>query len=447
MTTGAPRAGRPRHVLVIGAYGLIGSGIARRLLSDGCRVSGLGRNSTTARRVLPGAEWHHRDLATLRDTSDWADLLFDVDIVVNCAGALQDGAADRLDIVHRQAVATLAAACRATATGLVQISAVGARTDAGTAFLRTKAAGDDAVRSMAGDWWIIRPGLVLAPTAYGGTALLRMLAAVPLVQPLALPDARIQTVGLADLAEVAARIVRGDIPPGLDCDLAAAQPTSLRDLVSEIRCWLGFAPARWEVVAPDRLTAMVGRIADTLGRFGWRSPLRTTTLDVLRDGVVTQAPVEPKTGPGPGPLPTPNSLASTLQAIPAGAEDRLAARMALLMPIVVATLALFWLISGLVGLMALDQAARILVEAGWPGLLAKASVVLWSLVDILLAVLVAMRRTARVACWAMVGVGAFYLVASTLLVPHLWADPLGPLVKVVPALVLAVVARVLLEPR
>jgi len=445
MTAGAASAGHHRHVLVIGAYGLIGSGIARRLLADGCRVSGLGRDAGTAARVLPAIEWHHRDLATLLDPSDWAGLLSDVDCVVNCAGALQDGATDRLDIVHHRAIAALATACRRSGAGLVQVSAVGARADAGTAFLRTKAAGDAAVRSLAGDWWIIRPGLVLAPSAYGGTALLRLLAAVPLVQPLALPDARIQTVGLADLVDYVARIVRGDFPPGLDCDFAETQSTSLRQLVSEIRRWLGFAPSRWEVVAPAWLTTLVGRTADTLGRLGWRSPLRTTALDVLRDGVLTGAASNPPAKRDPGPVA--RSLAATLQAIPVGAEDRLAARMALLMPVVVAGLALFWLTSGLVGLMSLDRAAHILLDAGWPRPIAEASVVLWSLVDILLAALIAVRRTACIACWAMVGVSAFYLAASTVLVPHLWADPLGPLVKVVPALILAIVASALLESR
>ena len=40
-----------------------------------------------------------------------------------------------------------------------------------------------------------------------------------------------------------------------------------------------------------------------------------------------------------------------------------------------------------------------------------------------------------------------YLVAATALTPTLWLDPLGPLVKVVPSIVLALVALAILDER
>ena len=48
----------------------------------------------------------------------------------------------------------------------------------------------------------------------------------------------------------------------------------------------------------------------------------------------------------------------------------------------------------------------------------------------------------------MVVVGLGYLVTGSVLRPDLWADPLGPLLKILPATMLAVVAAALLnEPR
>ena len=44
-------------------------------------------------------------------------------------------------------------------------------------------------------------------------------------------------------------------------------------------------------------------------------------------------------------------------------------------------------------------------------------------------------------------VGAAYLLGASLITPHLWADPLGTLVKVPPALVLGLVAAALLDER
>ncbi len=40
-----------------------------------------------------------------------------------------------------------------------------------------------------------------------------------------------------------------------------------------------------------------------------------------------------------------------------------------------------------------------------------------------------------------------YLAGGTVLTPNLWADPLGPLVKAIPAMCLAVVALALAEDR
>ena len=45
----AQRGGR--RVLVLGAYGLIGSSVARRLAADGLHVTGLGRSASTAKTV------------------------------------------------------------------------------------------------------------------------------------------------------------------------------------------------------------------------------------------------------------------------------------------------------------------------------------------------------------------------------------------------------------
>ena len=133
--------------------------------------------------------------------------------------------------------------------------------------------------------------------------------------------------------------------------------------------------------------------------------------------------------------------------MPARAEDRRAARMALLAPFVLAVLFVFWLASGVIGLVSLDAAARVLVDVGWSDAISRASVVMWSLVDIVIALALLLRRTATGACWAMVVVSVVYLISSTVLVPQLWLDPLGPLVKVLPAIVLALVGRAMLESR
>lgn len=431
-----------QKILVLGAYGLIGAGICRSLLALGFDVSGLGRSRETARRVLPKLNWLFHDLSNLGEEADWIPLIEKFDVVINSAGALQDSANDDLASVHTRSISALAKACAGNRIGLIQISAVGAHLDAATHFMRSKAQGDEAIRQSGADYWILRPGMVIAPSAYGGSLLLRQLAAFPVIRPVAMADAQIQTVSIEDVSAVVLMVLAGEIPEGSELDLVEDHSNSLRDVIRMHRQWLGYSVASAEWHLPDSLMRPVNLVADALGHLGWRSPLRSTATQVLRLGVLGN-PTTLKTFKSNGV----RSLADSLASMPARTEDRLLARASLAMPPVVTVLFLFWLVSGLLGLFRIEEAASVLTDVGWSSQLAQASVVLWSLVDVFLAFLLVNRKTASLACLLMIAVSAIYLVASTLIVPHLWLDPLGPLVKILPAMMLAGLARLLLETR
>jgi hypothetical protein len=140
-------------------------------------------------------------------------------------------------------------------------------------------------------------------------------------------------------------------------------------------------------------------------------------------------------------------LAAWLSAHPAGAQEAWFARLYLLKPAVIGVLALFWLVSGAIGIARLAEAAAVLEQAGFAPGLARAAVLGGSVADIALGLLALHRRGARIALWGMVAVTAGYLAGATLWRPDLWLDPLGVLVKTVPAAMLAVAAMALLEDR
>jgi len=135
--------------IVLGGDGVIGAACMRALASAGFEVTGIGRDAAMARRVLPGADWAIRDIATT-STPDWRDLLAGADVVVNAAGALQDGPHDDLAAIHFGAVGRLVAALEGTSARLIQISAAGVSEDAPNAFFRSKARGDALIRTAAG---------------------------------------------------------------------------------------------------------------------------------------------------------------------------------------------------------------------------------------------------------------------------------------------------------
>ncbi|MBZ9741845.1 MULTISPECIES: SDR family oxidoreductase [unclassified Mesorhizobium] len=429
-------------VLVLGGYGLIGEAVLERLVEDGHDLLGLGRDVRAARRRWSGVQWIAADMSRLLAATDWIPLLAGMDVVVNAAGALQDGPRDQLDAIHRGAVTALVTACeQAGARGLVQISAIGADLASESAFFRTKAEGDTAVMASSLDWTILRPGLVIAPAAYGGTALLRALAAVPGFIPVVFADRPIQTVSVADVAEAVSRAVAGRVERGQVIDLVEEKPRPLSAVLLAFRAWLGL-PERPVVAMPAIFGRAAGLVADGLGLLGWRSPLRSAALAALERGVTGDATAWTSSAGRP-----PRSLEATLTAMPAHVQERWFARLWLLKPLVLGVLSVFWLASGLVGFVRWDAAADILVSHGLSPALARAAVLAGSAADTLVGAMVLVRPLAARALIGMMAITCFYLVAATVFSADLWLDPLGPLVKAVPALCLALLALAILDER
>jgi uncharacterized protein YbjT (DUF2867 family) len=107
------------------------------------------------------------------------------DFVVNCVGVLQDGAGATAHDVHEAFVGRLIAAIRSLDRPilLAHIGVPGREEEDRTAFSLTKRQGERMLRDAGIPVAILRPGFVLAPAAYGGSALLRGLAALPIDLP------------------------------------------------------------------------------------------------------------------------------------------------------------------------------------------------------------------------------------------------------------------------
>lgn len=429
------------RVLVLGAYGFIGHEVCRRLIARRHTIIALGRSAEYGRKVLPEAEWRGADIAVLSTPEHWSPLLERADAVVNASGALQDGLRDNLAAVQDRAIRALVAACAAKGVRrFVQISAPGANAGSDTEFLRTKAVADDALKASPLDWIILRPGLVWGRTAFGGTALVRMLAAFPIVQPLVLAESRVQMIDIDDVCAAVEASVETEALIRQDIDLVEPGAHTLADVIARIRTWHGFQPARAQIRVPEIIGALMARAGDLAGWLGWRSPLRTTSLRSIASGVTGDASVW-RALTGKDAL----SLDEMLRRRPAVRQDRVFARTQLLLPLVVMGLSAFWIASGLIGLWRIDDA--IAAQGGATGDLAHALVLGGAVADIALGLAILWRPFARAACFGMIALTLLYLAAGTVLTPHLWADPLGPFVKTLPAAILALVCATLLEER
>lgn len=430
------------RILLLGAYGFIGLAIARRLQQAGHDIVGFGRDLDLGRRLAPDLAWTGTDLATLSDTTAWQPYLDGIDAVVNAAGALQDGARDKLAASQERAISALIAACEACGVRtFIQISAPGADPAAEIVFLRTKGEADEALRRSTLDWIILKPGLVIGANAYGSTALLRMIAALPLVQLLAFGTSKVQIVALDEVADAVRSCLAGEVPKRATFDLVAAESHTLRDLVLKLRRWLGLPAPIAICDLPKPIAYGLAQLADLAGWFGWRSPLRSSALAVLSQGVGGDpASWREVTGRDLA------ELDAVLSRLPSTRQERVFARSQLILSALVLTLALFWLLSGSIGLLQWREAVRVLPPSVSREL-AASFVILGSLADIAIGIGFLFRRWLVRAALGAVTVSLAYLVAGTVLTPWLWGDPLGPFVKVLPATALAVAVMAIATER
>lgn len=421
------------RILLLGAYGFIGLAVAHRLRQAGHEIVGFGRDLDLGRRLAPDLAWTGTDLATLTDADAWQPYLDGIDAVVNAAGALQNGSRDQLAASQQRAISALIAACEARGVRtFIQISAPGADPAAEIAFLRTKGEADEALRRSTLDWIILKPGLVIGANAYGSTALLRMIAALPFVQLLVFGESKLQVVAVDEVADAVHTCLAGEAPRRATFDLVAAEPHALRDLVLKLRRWLGVPAPAATFDLPEPIGHGLARVADLAGWFGWRSPLRSSALEVLSQGVVGDPePWRKATGRDPA------GLDAILSQLPSTRQERIFARSQLALPVLVLTLASFWLLSGLIGLWQWREAVAVLPRS-IPRGLAAGFVSLGSLADIAIGLGFLFRRWLARAALAAIAVSLAYLAGGTVLTPWLWGDPLGPFVKILPATALAV---------
>ena len=338
-------------------------------------------------------------------SKDWGSHLKNIDIVVNASGALQTGLRDNVAAVQYRAMLALIEACETGGVSqFIQISVPEAELDASTEFYRTKAKADNALKSSSLNWVIFRPGLVISSQAYGGTSLMRSLAAFPWVQPIVLAKTHVQTVAIEDVSQAVSTAI-ADTLFGIDVDLIETGTQTLGDLTLEFRRWLGFKAPIAVLELPLWLGKLIGRFADIFGWLGWRSALRTTSLKVLENGVKGDAkPWADISGRAVKPL------SSTLKTMPSTLQERIFARVSLVFPVLLIIFSVFWITSGVIGVARHGAAVKTLEGVMDPAL-ASYFVRLGSLADIAIGLGVLFRPAARLSCLAAILLCFIYLIA------------------------------------
>ncbi|MCP3395364.1 SDR family oxidoreductase [Bradyrhizobium sp. CCGB12] len=423
-------------VAVIGGTGLLGSAIVADLSSRGHSVVSMSRSADIG---CPGAI--SVDLNEAASPSYWLTHLDGVEAVVNCAGILQDSPRDSTSMVHHQGITTLFAACeQLRIRRVIHFSAVGVDRQTPTAFSETKLSGDKALMERDLDWIILRPSVVIGRAAYGASALMRGLAALPAL-PVMPNTGQLQIVLLEDVVHTVNRFLEPGTPARTIVELVGPHRLSFVEVIALIRRWYRWGPAQ-EIRLPDFASSVLYKFGDMISLLGWRPPVRSTAEREIRRGAVGDLEGMQRLGLRPKGLP--DFFASE----PASVQERWFARMYLLKPAIFIVLSLFWISTAFVSLgPGWGYGIGLMGEGGVEGASAALTVIAGALSDLVIGLAIAYRPTSRYGLYAAIAISFTYAIIGTILVPRLWADPLGPMLKIWPIIVLHFAALAVLDDR
>jgi uncharacterized protein YbjT (DUF2867 family) len=416
--------GSHMRVMLLGANGFIGQAVLVALVKAGHEVVAVTRSAKSlpaAIQVIP------IDIARFTRPEDWNQHLSGIDAIVNCAGLLQASPGQSVKGVHVEGISALFHACENRGVRrVVHFSAIGADREQPSEFSRTKLESERALMARALDWVILRPSVVVGRAAYGGSALFRGLAAFPIL-PVLPGTGPLQIVQLDEVVATVLFFIRRDAPSRLALDIAGPERLSFTDVVSTYRRWLGWKPAL-RLSCPPALAKLAYKLGDLAGWLGWRPPIRTTAREeIVRGAVGDNAEWQRLTGIAP------QRLQDALSAEPASVQERWFAQLYLLKGLAFPVFAAFWIATGLVSLgPGWDIGKSLMFEGGVEDPLASLVVVAGALADIAIGTAIAFRRTTRLGLYAALGISIAYTVIGTILVPRLWEDPLGPMLKIWP---------------
>ena len=225
------------NILVIGGSGFVGSAIVRKLVASGRRVVGPTRRRERAKHLilLPTVDVVEDDV---HDDAALARLVAGKDAVINLVGILHGDQGQpygkRFKAAHVDLPRRIAAACALAAVPrLLHMSALGVSADAPSMYLRSKAAGEAAVREAAGHVAVtmFRPSVIFGRDDRFLNLFARMQGVLPLMA-LGRPDARLQPVHVEDVASAFVNALDNRATFGKTYDLAGPKVYGLRDIIA-----------------------------------------------------------------------------------------------------------------------------------------------------------------------------------------------------------------------
>ena len=263
-------------VTVIGGSGFIGRYVVQRLARAGWQVRVAVRRPNEALflktagdvgQVTPVA-------ANIRDDRSVATAVAGADAVVNLVGILYASGKQSFDAVQAKGAARIAAAAKAAGVRrFVQISAIGADPASDSAYARSKAAGEQAVKLAFPEATILRPSIVFGPEDDFFNRFARMAMMSPGLPLIGGGHTRFQPVFVGDVAAAVERALEGAGTMGKTYELGGPRVYTFRALLEMMLKEIG--RCRLLVPLPFPLATLKAAFLQLL-------PIKLLTVDQVR---------------------------------------------------------------------------------------------------------------------------------------------------------------------
>jgi uncharacterized protein YbjT (DUF2867 family) len=276
---------RTRRTAMLGGSGFIGRYIVQRLAARGDVIPVGCRRAEEAKFLKPLG--NVGQIATLNltigDEQILPAFLAGNDALVNCVGILRESGSQTFDRVHHTGPGRLARLAReAGIERFVHISAIGADPRSSSAYARTKAAGEAAVRDAFPTVTILRPSVVFGAEDQFFNRFAAMATISPVLPLIGGGHTRFQPVYVGDVADAVLKCLDDPTTAGRTYELGGPKVYTFRELIElmlgEIR------RKRLLVDLPFGLAAIQARLMSLLPN----PPLTPDQVELLkRDNVVS----------------------------------------------------------------------------------------------------------------------------------------------------------------
>lgn len=268
-------------VTVFGGGGFLGRQVAQALMARDARVRVAQRDLASAVRVKPLGALGQTQFVTadIRKPASVARAIEGSDIIINLVGVLSGD----FEGSHNEGAGNVAkAAASAGVKALVHVSAIGADPESPSAYGRSKAEGEKAVRTAFPAATIIRPSIIFGPEDQFLNRFANLISMAPVV-PVIGAGTKFQPVYVADVAQAIANAAADPaVHGGKIYELGGPQVLSMM----ELNAWIA------KMIGRERsLVAVPAPLASFIAGFGFLpgAPITRDQWAMLqKDNVVSQ---------------------------------------------------------------------------------------------------------------------------------------------------------------